>query len=352
MYKLNCSLRKKIQSVQQTRIGILFAILSTAPFAFGQEIIEDENWIGRIENGIAPFLLYRSDVFAKQDLISAKEKYAKLQASAASEWEGRYDLSGQLSDTKLVWNKESGFVAYYVYTCMIELRALNFGNVDEFADHLVFRSQKLSPPFSFFDSQTSKSFVKVKWGERRYLVPEDELETFAELAAGHYGSGKMVQHTSQDGETYEYEKGIWDSYWQRVDGKLSHVFGIPVFPAKFQRLVKQPFETTIGSVGRYEKDPATDEPFATYSRQYLSIQMGSRDGIKMGMKFYVPDLKERVTVTKVSAKTSTAVLERGLDSDTREDSCQENWEPAPCKVPKKGMVAKTIPDELLDHGVR
>lgn len=325
-------------------LPIVLILLQTV---FGQEFIEDENWI---ETGGYPVLMHNLKNYTKEDVIRAKEKLNLIkQSKIEDEWEGSYTVSQDLSDTKLLWSPANGFVSYYVYTCAIELRGLNYGKVINNTNSLILITQKSQPPFYPTGKTGQVKLVKVKWGDLHFLVEEDDIEVFCELAAGYYGTAKM-ETVEVNGESYQTQTSIWGSFWVKSNEMSEKKpFGLPILPKAYERFIKQPIETKIVSLGKYEKDTPTEEPVMTYSRRYVNIGAGKNLGIKTGMQFYVPDLGERISIVEVNDKSAVGVLERGLDSETREESCfNYAGGDIPCQVPKAGIKIKTIPNDFLE----
>ncbi|MDQ3801266.1 MAG: hypothetical protein M3384_17735 [Acidobacteriota bacterium] len=64
--------------------------LLIAGFCFGQEFVEDENWIGEIGGFYCcnPFITYRYDDFTIEDVERAKQKLKSIkQFASGNEWE-------------------------------------------------------------------------------------------------------------------------------------------------------------------------------------------------------------------------------------------------------------------------
>lgn len=334
---------------------VLVLMLSLVLFqiAFGQEFKEDENWI----NTSQPFLIQALKNYTKEDVIKAKEKLNLIkQSKIDTEWEGSYTQPQDMSDTQLLWSSTTGFVNYYIHTCTTELRTLNYGKVTDNTDSVTLITEKNQPPFFGTGKTGQVKLIKVKWGDLRFLVEEEDLEVFCELAAGYYGSGKP-ETIEINGESYQTQTAIWGDFWVKSedtswikseDTSKKKVFGLPILPKSYEKFVKQPIEAKIVSIGKHEKDAPTEEAVMNYSRRYVNIGAGKNLGIKAGMQFYVYDLGERISIVEVKDKTSVGVLERWLDSETLEESCSNASGDIPCKLPKAGMKIKTIPDDFLE----
>lgn len=320
-------------------------LLFSVCFCFAQDFTEDENWIGHIENGVPPYLLHNYTNYSQADVVKAKEKLTLLkQIPSKNEWEGIYDNSGHLSDIKLIWNSQLGFIKYYIYTCQPELRNLDFGNVRNGDYQIEFSSEKPQTADSKKQAWNEK-FIKVKWGDIHYLVEENELEIFSELAAGFYGSGKAVEEES-GGEKYTYTKSIWESYWRKTEDLNKKAFGLPVFPDKYKHLIKIPIEAEIIAINEHKFEVNEDGDISS-SNRYVTINAGKNKNIKSDMEFYVPDLQERIKIIEVGEKNSKGVIKRWFDEEEKKENCLKEGQQMPCVNPTVKMKIKTVPDEFL-----
>ncbi len=326
-------------------IFLLVSLLFSVSFSFAQDSVDSENWIGIIEGGQSPYLIHYYQNYTQTDVVKAKQKLILLkQISPKSEWEGIYDRSGNLSDTKFIWNSQVGFITYYIHTCQPDLRGLDFGSVIISGDHIETLSEK--PQNAESKNKTSiEKFVKVKWGDVHYLVEEDELETFGELAAGYYGSGKPAE-TEFNGEKFTYQKSIWDTYWKKVEEPNKKVFGLPLLPDKYKHLIKIPIEAEILTINEHKIDEF-EEGIMPHSYRYVTINAGKNKNIKPDMQFYVPALEDRIKIIEVGEKTAKAVLERWFDTEENKEQCYKDGEEIACKNPAVRMKVKTVPDEFL-----
>lgn len=337
---------EKIMRLQKTFL-ILMTLFASFQICLAQESIENENWIGTIEGGQPSFLIHNFKNYSQTDVLNAKGKLEHLKkAKAKDEWEGSYNLSGDLTDNKLIWNSEFGFVNYYIYTCAIELRALNYGRIISSYDSIILFTEKTQPPFTGTGKSGYRKLIKVKWGDRHYLIDEENLEDFCELAAGYYEiKNKEIEI---DGEKIETQVVLWNSFWvMDNDNSKNKAFGLPILPKFYEKYAKLPIETKIISLGNIKKAEADEEYFSSSTTHYLTINAGKNKGIKEGMSFYVPQLKERISIEKVYKKISIASLPRDFDKETQKENCFSNYEEIPCVKPIIGMQAKTISAELL-----
>lgn len=104
--------------------------LSIVGFCFGQEIVEDENWLKGFgtEADYLPSLIYPFTNFPKEDLSKGKQRLKIVRLSASkNEWEGTYYSNTEIGDSKLIWNSEGGFFDFYFYHY---LKRFDYGTVN------------------------------------------------------------------------------------------------------------------------------------------------------------------------------------------------------------------------------
>lgn len=314
----------------------LFFLL-IAGFCFGQESVADENWIGEIGGFYccSPFITYRYDDFTIEDVERAKQKLKSIKKfTSGSEWEGIYYRSVSVGDDRMVWDSEGGFFAFYYYH---ELRSLNYGQIKELPGLIELVSEKpLTASFAKRTSaKTDDRLVKVKVGERHFLVEENRVRDFAERAVG----------LSTELEDYSY-------YWSKAEDDEKKVFGLPVLPAGYKRFSRNPLEARIISVGRKKIIPneQSAKEFNFGEIHYpVTLNAGKNKNVKSGMNFFVEDLGEWIEITKVFQKHSTGKISRIFGEGNKEqclDSERGQGLIIACKEIKVGTRAKTKASEL------
>lgn len=328
----------------------LVLLIGTAPFGLGQDYGEHENWIGEIEGGKIPYLKQRFKTYTKEDVATAKKKLKRIRENqiAKNSWEGTYDISGMLSETRLIWSAKYGFVNYYIYTCEPALRALNYGKVRETDGSLVLHSQKPKTRELGLDSKTTK-FVKVKWGDFRYLVDEQYIKEFAVLASGHFGDMITVKR-KWGKETVEQGEQLSTLAWVNINDRGSkRIFGQPQFPKKYKNLAKAPIESRIVSLGK----TVNKKTHRTYNEediyQSVTIGVGSKHGVMKDMEFFVPEVNDRIIIEKVYRSTALGYILKYSNEYIENEKCNFRAEVTPCVNAKVGMRVKTIPGALLDN---
>lgn len=184
---------------------------------------------------------------------------------------------------------------------MPELRGLNYGAVTATPDYVLLTSQS-----SKLNGQAIK-YLRVKWGERHYLVPESEVAQFYKFVAG-YGWKKD-------------EYIVFDFLLQNDDAEKP-IIGMPVFPRGYERFVKNPIEAAVTKVLRREiKTQQSYDGSPIYeSHTFVSLNVGSANGVKRGTTLNVLDSEdyEKVEIVQVGRHSSTAILVRSLDENKQE----------------------------------
>jgi hypothetical protein len=313
--------------------------LSIQGFCFGQEFIEDENWISEIGDVYSKgysLISYRFDNFTKEDVAKAKQKLKSIkQFAPKDEWEGLYSLANPVGEEGLIWHSDSGFFRYYFYH---ELRSLDYGKIKLSQDFIELLSDKplTSNPNKKQFNKTGNKLIKVKFGERHFLVQENRLKDFCERAVG----------WSRDLMDYSY-------YWQKREDSEKKVFGLPVLPSEYSHLLRYPIEAKISSVGRKQIIPnrqSTKEYNFDDIHYSVTLNTGKNKNIKIGMNFFVEDLGEWIEIKKVFQKSSIGNIRRDIGENNKEqcwDSEGGSGQVIPCKEIRAAMKAKTKYSELF-----
>jgi hypothetical protein len=308
---------------------IFLILLSISGFCWGQELVEDENWLKGLgtEADYLPTLVYLPD-FNKKDLPSAKKRLGIVrQFTAKSEWEGIYYSETVIGDSKLIWNTEGGFFDFYFYHYP---RYFDYGTVNDSPSFVVLVSEKPFISTSPKERDAKTKLVKIKVGEKHFLVPEDRLKDFCEKAV----------RLSTD---------LNDIFYYRIKEEdfKKEVSGLPVLPAEYKNFLRYPIEARIIKVSRKKIIPnkQTTKEFNFDDIYYpVSLDVGNNKKVKKGMNFFVEELGEWVQVTKVFQTNSFGFIRRDFDENNKEqcwDSEGGNGQIIPCKEIKVGMQSKT-----------
>jgi hypothetical protein len=297
---------------------------------FSQEFAREENWLGEIEGAPYEFVHHQYKHYTKEDIVKAKQILSSIRnSSPKDEWEGVYSREVNLHDVKLFWRANVGFINYNIYTCAIELRNLNYGKINDSPSFIELISEK---PITLAKNipKAENKLVKVKFGARHFLVPENRLQDFAERTVG----------LSNELEDYSY-------YWRKVEDYEKEVFGLPILPLEYKHLLRYPKEAEIIGIRnrKIHQEKAFDGTVGYEEVHYFVIlRAGNNKNIKIGMNFFVEDLGEWIEITKVSSKNPVGKIIRGFNENKQEECQNEEHfqgKVIPCKEIKIGMKAKT-----------
>lgn len=310
-----------------------FIFLAVSQIFFAQEYERESNWIGEITGdycGGYQDLTYNYKTFTKQDVIKAKEKLKFIkQVEARNEWEGVYSRGTAIGDSRLIWNSSGGFINFY---CYHNLDFLNYGKTEESLNFVELISEKPlnSKPDKKQIAEARIKLIKVIFGKRHYLVPENHLKNFCERAVG----------LSTDLQDYSY-------YWMKVEDSEKEVFGLPVLPEEYKHLLRHPVEVlVIGFENKKIVRHKFNDGTINYSEIHypVTLNAGKNKRIKLGMNFLIQDTGEWIEITKVFQKTSVGIIRRYFSENNQEecrDSEQGQGQIILCKEMKAGMKART-----------
>lgn len=239
--------------------------------------------------------------YSREDVKAAQAKWKSIDAensgAEADEWAGSYSMmpGGEVSLEDFRWSPQTGFVMVYVYTCLPELRYLNFGSVT--VSPTTVQMTPEYPPNSGRKTAQVKMYVKVKWGDRHYLIEEDRLAEFCEAISG----------------TGVYEEGVMGGgFWLKVDDFEKTVSGSPVLPREYKHLLRKPVDARVIAVGKSYVEHEEDNECLTRTVTPVTINVGSKGGVKVGIAFKVVTPEETgygiVKVLKVGPNTSSALF--------------------------------------------
>jgi hypothetical protein len=300
--------------------GLLFCCLLAAVCSSLAQTNWDEKWEHDEREGWnLDFARYsREDVKAAQakgESIDSENKKAK-----EDEWAGSYSMvpGGEVSLENLRWSPQAGFVNVYVYTCESALRYLNFGSVT--VSPTTVQMLPEYPPASGRKTAQVEMYVKVKWGDRHYLIEEDRLEDFCDSISG----------------TGIHKEGILErGFWLKSSDWEKKTHGQPLLPPEYKHLLKKPVDAKVIAVGNSYVE--RDEEYGCMKRTVtpVTLNVGSKSGVKAGMAFRVLSPKDVdyyfIKVLTVSPNTSSALYiphgyEMCDESETPPDEAQAEEE--------------------------
>jgi hypothetical protein len=323
-------------------ITILF-LFTFFEFTSAQELgesAEGQNWLRQYKvYGGESRLFHRFDLYSKQDIEIAKLKLTSLVKSKDNnEWEGIYHgIGSEVGFTQLRWNRENGFLYFEIYTCLPELRQLNFGKVVDSPETV-----KFIPEYSE-DSPRKKTkadtLVKVSWGKRRYLVEESSLESFYEKVVGIY-----VDPNNDLTENDEYITPKWFNFWVNNDVYENLPAALPSLPKGYEKYKRLPIQSKIISVGSRTIEEGKTLGGTSYGESSfleVTIGVGRNNGVKVGMTFEIPKVVELITITQVENNKAVGLIQRNIN-ESKKDSCHgENYKDIPCPKISVGLKVQT-----------
>lgn len=319
-------------------IFVFLLLLVTFQLCFSQaaeEVQPSGNWLKQYNIYPTEFLYQRLDRYSKEDIAKFREKLESLNASKSNdEWEGIYSVGYEetVDFSQIRWQSNVGFINFSIYTCLPELRRLNYGKAINSPDSILFLSE-------YAENSPRKQiepvkYVKIKWNERFYLVEESSLLAFAEKAVGIYVE-------PQDGSNENPQQ--WANNW--VKGDLEKpLTGLPEFPASYKKFQRLPIETKIVSVGKRTVEEEKTIGGATYSNSAfyaVTIGAGRDKGVKEGIIFDVPEIETTLQITQVNPKNAVGFITQYIDDDKNDKCVDDNGNKILCPKIKNGLKVKT-----------
>jgi hypothetical protein len=230
--------------MKSQKIFLIFIILlASFQICFGQTEQDEqptENWLKQYGIYSDQFLYHRYDRYSKEDIVNARKTLDLLvNSKSTDEWEGTYSsgYDETVGFSQFRWQSGVGFVSFYIYTCLPELRHINYGKIINTPDAV----QIISEAGEISSRRNSSTrYIKVKWNDRHYLVEESALSAFAEKAVGIY-----VESEDASDENF----GKWARNWVKGDFEKP-LTGTPEFPSNYKNFQRSPIETKIVAVGK------------------------------------------------------------------------------------------------------
>jgi hypothetical protein len=215
---------------------------------------------------------------------------AEVQTLADHPWAGRYyQGDGKGVNQRILLSPKAGFV--FTWHGCLGLYDRNFGEVREEKDTLQLK-------FAFPNSRKgfqgiAGEMVRISWGERRYLVPADEVEEFCNAV----NSGDEPRPRAHGNFL------LRDKDWEKqVEGK-------PTLPAAYAGfLLKEPIQAKIVDVGEHkDREGLAGTRFRTTT---VTLNVGKKQGVLPGMRFFLmDDSVNDAKVVRVLEEQSIAEME-------------------------------------------
>jgi hypothetical protein len=320
----------KDKEMNLPRILLIAILLLSSSYLTGQSTDDENNWYKETNRGDNWYTKFDFHRYTKDDIQTAKTKYLQIVARQdLDEWEGTYYQHVMLGHTELTWSRDDGFVEARTYHT---LAGLNYGRTTNNFESVRFYSEKPTKPST---KTQHEEFIKVKFGNAHFLIPQQYLRNFAERAAG-------LTSVSEENEYY----------WIKSSDENKKIFVLPKYPKRFHHLIRKPIRTRLVSIGKpiLRRDKfVTGEVYAKYHDRLIAFDAGSTRGVRINMVFFSDDLDERIQIVRVSKTRSFGILSRSLSMSNKEicwvdDSLREKERP--CVPLISGVVARTLSQEF------
>lgn len=241
----------------------------------------------------------RSDGASARASELGKQVEQELSGLDADDWAGRYYFGDGLGvNVSLDIAPKAGFVFEW-HGCM-GLYDRNYGQVKEVDNeiHLAFELENKQEGFQGL----SPAFLPVKWGERMYLIPADEVAEFCN--AINYGD--------------EPRRSARGSFLLREGDHEKKAEGTPALPEKYRPyLLIQPIESRIVKIGETSLRPSRVD--WNFKDTVVVLNAGKKHGVFKGMKFHVhrpEDKFESAIVVSVAEDSCEAVMTQIGEEDS------------------------------------
>jgi hypothetical protein len=303
----------------------------------------EKNWLANYNIYSAEFLFPRFDRYSKEDIERFREKLDLFEKTESKdEWSGIFYFGSEetVNHSELRINSNIGFVCFNVYTCLPELRYIDYGKIVNTAEYI-----QLLPEFAENSPRKSEAakYVKVKWGDKFLLVEESALPIFAEKAVG------IFLEPNDDSSENKYK---WTDFWLKsgLDSENHHqvqnkYVGLPEFPTNYKKFQRSPIEAKIIFVGKrtVEKaDVVGNENGEFMEAGYnVTINAGKNKGVKVGMTFDIDEIDENFVITQVNQNNAVGKITRGLDENKIEFCTDGDNNQIECPKIKTAMNVKT-----------
>ena len=225
----------------------------------------------------------------------------ELETLKVDSWAGSYYYGDGLGvNVELSLAPKSGFT--FTWNGCLGLYDMNYGDVEE-SDGKLRLALELPNEHKPFQG-IAPEFLPVRWGDRHYLIPSNEVVGFANaIDAG-----------------LEPREGVQGLFLLRRDDVSKSAKGSPNLPVEYSGyLLKNPIDAEISSIkSSYAKDSGR--------LTTVLLNAGASKGVKKGMEFYLhapSGLYESATVTGVNNTSSEAEIFQW--SDDKAESPAVGW---------------------------
>jgi hypothetical protein len=301
------------------RFIFLFIILfSSCSYLSAQEAAKWRYW----PNGLGPAGYWIFSRASEPEIDDVKRRWDEIGESlktTSNPFAGTYFQSGNRGYF-LRWSPEAGFVyaLYYEYF----VTNYSYGRVEIENSVIHFVPAKDLKPIEPTPSRPGV-LTPAEWVpayEGRFLVHKDSLKSFADYYGGFRQFNGFPRLWNCDCGPFAERKD------KDIDFDRNAHY---ILPPQYMALVKEPIEGEVISVGERHSSnmPVFDGFNERSSVTRVTLNVGSRDGVRKGMFFFLePDFdgtNQIVKVTYVSRRSSEALVIRHVDKSGNEK--YEDW---------------------------
>lgn len=255
----------------------LLSCVVVLAFSFAAQAQLDE--YGRWQNGVSePWYFMSDDRYTAEEAASAQTRWHQVREDSergeSSEWAGDYSRGeGEVNIVYFRWSSASGFAFFSVYTCLPNVTNLDYGRVSVSPNLIQMLSERAAGR-----SILPRNFLPVRWGNRRYLVPEANLAAFCDYTAGlgAYNDWTDVQIAPHD-------------FFLNNDDWRESVEGLPQLPPGYEHFNRRPIEATITRVSPRFFRRMRDSVGGLYRNLVIpvTINAGRAQRIRRGLMLYM-----------------------------------------------------------------
>jgi hypothetical protein len=218
---------------------------------------------------------------------------AEMATGVVPDWAGEYSSGIELGrNIRIRVAPQAGFT--FAWRGCLGVYDVNFGPVVVRGNHLSLRYEL---PHDGAGLGVPRDFVIVRWGQRVYLLPEDELGAFVNAV----NSGK---------EPHRHCIPSCEPFLVRSGDDEKPVSGTPDLPVEYRRrLLDRPITGRVVRVLDDETEFDLEQGYGWRTIR-VEIDLGSDDGMWEGMKLYAsanPDVGGGFEVVQTQERSSVAI---------------------------------------------
>lgn len=234
---------------------------------------------------------------------TAKQLQERIQAAATAltnhPWAGQYYCGDGLGvNVSLLLAPGAGYV--FEWHGCLGLYDRNYGSVTE-------TNSRIRLSFTFKNERKgfqgiAEEFIPVAWGERRYLIPSDDVVGFC-------------NNVNEGTEPRDAPHGF---YLLRRGDEKKAASGFPIVPEQYRPyLLAKPITAEIISINSVTTRPSVCD--WKFKDTTVTLDAGTDKGLREGMEMQVVkpgNLVESVRITKVQDSTSQAVMTQAGEEES------------------------------------